>query len=203
MSGYRYALNFFTYVPKVYKGQSDGFTITSNPILMLRYVPPKGTQVNYKESYFKITQKNLYRTVKFLNRAVSWFYDKDLRDLFLEGDNHELIFNADYNKLSIITDRDPYNVKNAMKAIPAVIPIADTGKEYEGIYLYITKPEYCVPLPLYEAEAILHCLSNFSFESKICEVLQEYEIAQRLDLIQDIQHNSTSYNKMILQDQWK
>lgn len=206
VSGYRYALNFFTYLPKVIKGQKgNGFTVSSNPVLMLIYKPPKGVQVNFKESYYKITPKNLYRTIKFFNRVVSWFYDKELQDLYLNGENNELIFNADYNRLKVVTDYDPNNL-TAMKAIPAVISY-DNGKEYEGIYLYINKTDYVIPLPLFEIEALLGILSHFSFEAKMNELINSFMIALQTQSIQELPQNGFSYggnssNGISNQDQW-
>jgi hypothetical protein len=82
-----------------------------------------------------------------------WFYDEDMKDLFVQGENGKLLFNPDYSKLCVSTKPDPFS-DSVMKATPAVIRY-ETGQEYEGIYLYINKNEFIIPLILSDIEDIL------------------------------------------------
>ena len=162
---------------------------------MIKYVPPKSLQnVDRKNNFFKITPRNLYRTIKFFDEIVKWFYDKDLTDLFLQGDDNKLVFNADYQHIKARTKPDKHN-QTAMRAIPAVIS-SDDGKIYEGIYLYINKMENVVPLTLSEVEDILGLLAKFSFEESLLLMLEAYDYAARNNLIREQSlYNDTNGNQ--------
>ena len=205
---YRINLSAYMLLPDVTKSTSKNtFGINANPVLYMRYKGRKEENVNWNDSAYKINPKNLYRTIKFFNRIVSWFYDEDLKDLFLMGEKNELIFNSDYNKLSIITDR---NLKNnsAMKAVPAVVTSED-GRSYEGIILYINKPEYAIPMTLEEVESILGILAHFSFEALISDLLLSFFVAGSMGRITQADQNNKSYMRSsgntnyVTKDQWQ
>lgn len=202
---FRVSLSGYIILPEVMKGNGSNYSIKSNPVLYLRYKGRKEEQVDWNTSAFKINPKNLYKTIKFFNRAVSWFYDKDLKDLFVLGDNNELIFNSDYNKLMVLTDKDPKS-SSAMKAVPAVIT-QDNGSSYEGIILYINKPEYAVPMTLQELESLLGILAHFSFEALVSELLIDFFVAGSLGRIlqpgQSAKSYDQNYSNKPTNDQWK
>lgn len=204
---YKFSLSAYMLLPDVTKSISKNtFGITCNPVLYFRYKGRKEENVNWNDSAFKVNPKNLYRTIKFFNRIVSWFYDEDLKDLFLMGENNELIFNSDYNKLSVLTDKVPKS-NTAMKAIPAVVT-SEEGKSYEGIILYINKPEYAIQLTLREVEEILGILSHFSFEALISDLLLSFFVAGSMGRITEADQNNKSYirssgnTNYVTKDQW-
>lgn len=196
-NGFRISIDLFTYLPRVdyVKGYEHNLLIHAHPILMIKYVPPKSLQnIDRKNNFFKITPRNLYRTIKFFDEIVKWFYDKDLADLFLQGDDNKLVFNADYQHIKARTKPDKHN-QTAMRAIPAVIS-SDDGKTYEGIYLYINKMENVVPLTLSEVEDILGLLAKFSFEESLLLMLEAYDYAARNNLIREQSlYNDTNGNQ--------
>lgn len=188
-------------MPTVAKGYKENqYGITMNPVVYFRYKGGKEEIVDFNKSAFKVNIRNIYRTIKFFNRAVSWFYDDDLADLFMKDDNNTLVFNSDYNKLKLITEYDSYN-SAAMKIVPGVICTED-GKTHEGVYLYINKPEYAIPIPLIELENILGVLKNLSFEALASSLMEAYFFNACMNRIQQsppngYQTNSSNY------DQWK
>lgn len=202
-NGYRLSITACVSIPSVTKGyRQNDYSISGSPVLFITYKPPKGFDIDRKSAFFKITPKNLYRTIKFFDRAVSWFYDEDLKDLFLMGENNELIFNSDYSKLKVITDKETKTFQ-AMKAIPGVISYED-GKDYEGAFLYINKPEYVIPLPLAELEAILGILKHLSFEALSADLLLSFYITGSLGRIEGSGNNYGQYSSSTSSvDQWK
>ena len=196
-SGYRFNISAFMYLPQVVSGYGGVYGINSNPIVTLKYTPPKGSDIDTKKATYKVTPKNLYKTIKFFNKVVKIFYDKDLQDLFLRGDNNELIFNSDYNKLKVITDYDP-KLQCALKAIPSVIQY-DDGKEYEGILLYINTHDYVVPMPLAEVEAVLGLFTNLSFSTLSAEMMLSYLNAKMLNRITEQSQFPSQYSN---HNQW-
>ena len=175
-------------MPEVVKNyRPNDYSIISSPIMFISYKPPKGFDIDKKACFYKVTPRNLYRTAKFFNAGVEWFYDKELSDLFLLDENNALVFNADYAHLKVVTDRDHRN-NTAMKMIPSVIQYED-GNVYEGVLLYINKPEYVAPLPLADLEAILGIFRNFSFEACVTEMLISYFIARSENKINQTSHD--------------
>lgn len=199
---YKVSLSAYLILPEVIKGTGNNtYAIKSNPVLYLRYKGRKDETVDWNQSSYKINPKNLYRTVKFFNRIVSWFYDKDLKDLFVLGENNELIFNSDYNKLMVLTDKDPKST-TAMKAVPAVIT-QENGNTYEGIILYINKPEYAIPMTLQEVETLLGILVHFSFEALCSELLIDFFVAGSMGRITEGDSSMKRGYSNNINDQWK
>lgn len=198
---YKVSITAYMILPTVTKGYKENqYAVTMNPVLYFRYKGGKDEVVDFNKSAYKVNLRNMYRTIKFFNRAVSWFYDNDLTDLFLTDDNGALIFNSDYNKLRVITDPDPYT-NTAMKIVPGVISTED-GKTHEGVYLYINKPEYAVPIPLVELENILGILKQTSFDALATGLMDSYFInacMNRIQQNQNMQYQSSNNTY----DQWK
>lgn len=199
LSGYRYNLNFKMSLPEVIRSKNK-FSISPSGVLFLSYTPDKSEEisVNYKDTYYLITVRNLYRTVVFFNQIVDWFYDRDLQDLFLRGEQNELIFNSDYNHLNAKVNYRTKSNNYELSAVPDVIRDTFTNNDYEGARIIINSPLYSIPMKRTEIEAILGALTNFSFESKISEMLQAFYISTQLDRIKDISKGS-----MPSQSQWE
>lgn len=171
----RMELEFFMYLPNgVYTNpEKSSISINCNPVLYLRCKKNKYVteEWDYMKSSFKINPRNLYTVIKFFNTIMGWFYDDKYSDLFLVDENGKLIFNADYNKLSVSTPRGDYD-QFIMQAIPTVVTLGD--KLYEGIHLYINRSLYCIPLTYQEVSIIFGILKDFSFTNEINNVLLSY-----------------------------
>lgn len=198
----RITIDFFMHSPKMLcqkgKTNTDGslFTLNYNPVVFIKYINPNSLNESYQANdSFKVTPKNLYRVVKFFNKVVSWFTDKNKIDLFLKDDDDNLIFNADYNKLyAIVGFRG--NETCVMKAIPAIVEIG--GNRHEGITLFINKEINRVPLTLDELVTIFEIFRTFSFyEEIICDLLS-YQYAMSVGNIEtDITRwNSKTYQRI-------
>ena len=182
----RLLMSAFMYLPSAYLQYTNSYNIRVSPILSFKYVGPQSTpnDVNYmKDTIYKVTPRNIYRTIKFFNSIVKWFYDENLKDLFLQGENNKLIFNTEYTKLSMVTKPDPFS-NSVMKATPAVIRF-ETGQEYEGIYLYINRNDFVIPLVLSDVEDILSILSNFSFENAASTMLLSFMYSKSYGRVYD------------------
>lgn len=172
----RMELESFMHTPTgTYTGKDRGtMNISSVPLLFLRYKKPKNIteEYDYSKAAFKITIRNLYEVIRFFNGIMKWLFDDEYKDLFLTNDNGDLVFNADYNKLSISTHRGDYD-QCIMQAIPSIVRIGD--KTYEGINLYINTSRYCVSLTYQEVSILFGILKDFSFTEEAILLLNTYE----------------------------
>lgn len=176
-SNSRMELEFFMHLPSLQKNShSDAARVQTYPSLYLRYKknPKISEEYDYKKAMYRITPNNLYNVVKFFNKAVSWFYLDDYKDLFLTDENNQLVFNADYGKLSALTPRGMYD-QNVMQIVPSVIRFGETS--YEGVHLFINTSQYCIPLTYQELGTIFNILREFRFMEEMSALLQAYQIA--------------------------
>ena len=110
------------------------------------------------------------------------------------GEDGNLIFNADFNKLSESTKTDQFN-NSIMQAVPAVIQFGD-GKTYEGIHLYVNTSNYCISLTYQEVTTLFDILRHFSFADEITSSLTAYRYAleyKRFDTNRD-KFNKTPFD---------
>lgn len=178
----RYALEFFMYEPSI-ENWKTVYNINVNPILNFIQLNSGSNKEDFstiKERTYRITPRNLYRTLKFFNRILEWFHDNDKKDLFLINDDNELVFNSDYSKLSLTTPKS-LNEDCVMKAMPAVIVFNE--KRYEGIYLYINKTSNLISLTRDEIEMLLGFLKDFSFQDEIITCLEIMRYSKERNMI--------------------
>lgn len=176
-SNSRMELEFFMHLPSLQKGvSSDTARVQVYPSLYLRYKknPKISEAYDYKKAMFRITPANLYTVVKFFNKAVSWFYLDEYKDLFLTDENNQLVFNADYGKLSAVTPRGMYD-QSVMQLVPSIIRFGDTS--YEGVHLFVNTSQYCIPLTYRELGDVFNILREFRFMEEMNALLQAYQIA--------------------------
>lgn len=172
------SIEFFTYRPNILVNKNS-YTINVNPVVIFRYVNTNNmddTKVSYSENAYKMTQKNQAKIIKFFQNIVDWFYDKDLKDLFLINESDELIFNSDYLHINSILSKGKYDV-GLMKAVPSVIVIEE--KKYEGIYLYINKFDNFIMLTKEDVEEILNIVKNFNFINETASLLSIIDYSER------------------------
>lgn len=184
----RYTLEFFMYDPSILISKKSR-TIKYNPILQLRYLNPKTLTEQFDHTVYKITPRNIYRVVKFLNKVIKWFYDKDKNDLFFRNTEGKLIFNADYKDLHAeLTPQNKYD-SGYLKAIPVVLEYGE--KTLEGIYLYINKIQNVIALSYEELELLFNLLNDFSFQEEIIADLLSYNYAK---INGNIEYEGTRWN---------
>jgi hypothetical protein len=152
-----------------------------NPIVVFRYVNTnnmydESTKTSYSDNSYKMTQKNQYKIIKFFQTIVDWFYDKDLKDLFLINENEELIFNSDYLHINVTLAKNKYDV-GLMKAVPSVVVVEE--KKYEGVYLYINKFDNFIMLTREDIEEILNIIKNFNFINETASLLSMIDYSVR------------------------
>lgn len=179
----RISLEVFMYTPNMMQ-QEKTYTLNYNPILNLKYINPNSLTEDYKKMSYKITPKNLYRTVKFFNTIVKWFYDPEKIALFLKDDDDNPVFNSDFKDLRETTGRG-HHEECIMIAIPAVIEFEN--KKYEGIYLYINSYDNAIPLIFKEVETIFGILKNFNFQQEVSADLMAFIFAKSMGAIEDKQ----------------
>ena len=172
----RIDVDFFMYLPSgAFSGKNRStLNINVNPTLYIRYKPNKkiAEEYDYAKASFKVTPRNLFDVVNFFNTIIIWFFYDQYTDLFLTNDSGELVFNADYNKLSAKTHKGDYD-SFIMQAIPTIVRIGD--KFYEGIHLYVNSQKYCIPLTFQEVSILFGILRDFSFSDEITLSLLSYD----------------------------
>ena len=189
-SNSRMELDFFMYLPSgELRSKGSIMDIKINPILMLRYKQKDylSEEYDYNKSVFKITPRNLYGVIKFLNTTMEWLYTDKYSDLFLMDENNNIIFNADYNKLYAATHKGDYD-QCIMKAVPSVVKLGE--KSYEGIHLFINTSNYCIPLTHQEVAILYGILKDFRFSEEIASVLEAYRYIKDNDCISTVTYNS-------------
>lgn len=185
-----FCIESFMYIPYLTTGVTNKdeikpstYTINVFPMLMLRTIPQNYTDsANFKDRTFKVTPKNHYKVMKFFNTVVGWFYDKSKNDLFVTDENNALIFNNDYNGLTLAIE-DSYRSGKIMQATPIVMKF-DT-KYYEGINLCINNIENTVSLTLFDLESILGVLQNFSWQDEILLLSNLYVSSVKMGRVMD------------------
>ena len=119
---------------------------------------------------FKITTQNIYSLVRGLETAVSWFYDKNMSDLFYM-DNGILQFNYDYAKLCVtITSPDNEHIE-----IRPVVDYTDTDRGRESIVMYINTTDSQTVMTRAQFESIYVTLRDFSFQTEAMILLYEHD----------------------------
>ena len=164
------------FLPTITPTFNGTVSINCNPVLNLRYKPSKTVkeEFDYTKATYKINPRNIYSTIKFFNNIVKWFYDDKYESLFLMGEDGNLIFNADFNKLSESTKMGAFD-NCIMQAVPAVVQYGD--KLYEGIHLYVNTSNYCISLTFQEVTMLFDILKNFSFADEVTSTLTSYRYA--------------------------
>ena len=182
----RMELESFMHTPTgTYTGKDRGtLNINTVPLLFLRYRKPKNIseEYDYTKAAYKITTRNLYDVVRFFNVIMKWLFDDKYRDLFLTNDEGDLVFNADYSKLSVSTHRGDYD-QCIMQAIPTIISIGD--KKYEGVHLYINTTKYCISLTYQEVSILFGILKDFSFTEEALLLLNMYDYIMKNNAISE------------------
>lgn len=165
------------YLPSISVSASNTATVSYNPILNLRHKQSKNLteSYDYSKATYKITPRNLFVIITFFNNIMKWFYDDNFSDLFLNDENGNIIFNADYNKLSESTPRGDFD-QCIMQAVPTIVQYGD--RVYEGIHLYINSTSNCISLTYQEVTALFGVLKDFSFPNEVSAMLTAYEYAQ-------------------------
>lgn len=173
-SNSRMELEFFMYLPTGCNTGQSTLALNCNPVIYLRFKNNKSfvQEYDYAKASYKITPRNLYHIIKFFNKIMKWFYDDEFSDLFLLNENNDIIFNADYNKLSESTPRSDYD-SSIMQAIPTVIRLGD--KPYEGIHLYVNSSTYCIPLSFQEISILFGILKDIRFTNEVTNAIISYE----------------------------
>jgi carbamoylphosphate synthase small subunit len=181
----------------LYQDKLSTYTLNYNPVVFIKYINRNIANDSFKNNEaFKVTPKNLYRTIKFFNTIVSWFVDTEKIDLYLKDENDNLIFNADYNKLTAIIAQKGTETAGVMKAIPTVVEI--NNDKFEGINLYINNLTNVVQLTVDELATIFDILKTFSFYNEMLCDIAAYEYAVKHNNVEtDITRwNSKTYSKM-------
>lgn len=179
--GTKYELSFFTYAPSASEGTGKYF-ISCNPMLFLQKVIKNYTAYTpdqLQRMRYRITPKNFYTTIVFFNEVINWFYDPNMKDLFLRREDNSIIFNGDYNNLSRVTRRG-YFENDVMKAMPAVVADYNGGMT-EGIHLYINQRENEIDMSLDELEHLFGILKEFNFNAEVSQSLLALLYTEKLN----------------------
>ena len=171
----RFTLDFFMYAPYgsfTTKDQSSIY-LNYNPVLLLKYVPPKyaATPYDYSKATYKITPRNLYKVIKVFNTMVEWMYSEKYNDLYMLDENNNLIFNSDYAKLNTMVPVSDFD-SCYLKAYPTVIDVG--GKKMEGVNILINETTHVISMTHEEVALLFNTLKNFSFTQEVSCALQVY-----------------------------
>jgi hypothetical protein len=179
----RINIDFFMFAPTaLYQSNISTYTLKYNPIIMIKRINPNSANDGFQEKdTFKVNPRNLFKVIKFFNKIVTWFFDKSKEDLFLRDEDDNLIFNADYNKLSASVGADSIDA-GAMKAIPALIELG--GSKKEGVNLYINTLGNIIQLTSDEIGTIFELFRDFSFADEITCDLAVYNYIKSYDNIE-------------------
>lgn len=162
MSNPRLAMEFFMYLPHV-KQNGEYYSVDVSPCLFLKKKSTLQQSIpgeRQKLVQYKITPKNIVDVISTINSAVKWFYREDMKDMYGYNDNNELVFNLNYNKLSVRT-RPSKNDGSFLQILPTLVKENDGVGE--GVVIIINSIDNSFYLYREELEAVLALLSKFSF----------------------------------------
>ena len=114
---------------------------------------------------FTITPSTHYQVVSGLKKAIQWFYDEDKPDLFVLNEKDQLVFNNDYNELSVLM-HSPQIYNEHMEIRPCVNN-SFTDRGHEGVIIFINASDAAVVINREELEEIYTVLNNFSYQTEI------------------------------------
>lgn len=166
-SGHNLKIRSFMRLPTVYFGNSTVGTITTYPVILISYDPPKtaGTQqIRPKDAQFKVNPRNMKRVTQFFKKIYSWFDSDEYKDLFIIDEREgKLIINMDFRNTMAKIGSTKYEAQ-ALLAVPTVVEFDSI--QSEGCALAINNTSYTCPLTDLEVESILGILENFSFQAE-------------------------------------
>lgn len=123
---------------------------------------------------FKISPISHYDIVSKLKTAVDWFYDKKMNDLFVVDERGVLIFNNDYNKLSITIHS---NFNQHIEVRP-VVNNANSERGKEGVIIRVNRSDAIIIMDREEFERMYFFLANFSYQSEMHLLLDVLKAAK-------------------------
>ena len=106
--------------------------------------------------------------------AVEWFYDEGKPDLFVVNEKDQLVFNNDYNELSVLVHSA--QAYNEHLEIRPCVNNADSDRGHEGVILFINAMDGAVVLNREEFEELYVLLSGFSYQA-------EMELLVKVDML--------------------
>lgn len=175
---------------KVPESRNDVYDMTVFPVVNFRYVPQKGEYTqDMKMLTFKMTPRNHWKVLKFLNTLLKWMDEKD--DLFMHDDQNDLIFNYDYKDL-IEMIKSNFTDAQIMKAAPAVLSYNET--KVPGVCLYINKTNQMCQLTSDEVAQLFSVIRDFKFQEEVVVLTQLYELYTSGKIQKDFKGSSNSGN---------
>ena len=123
---------------------------------------------------FTITPACHYQVLAGMKRAVEWFYDEGKPDLFVVNEKDQLVFNNDYNELSVLVHSA--QAYNEHLEIRPCVNNADSDRGHEGVILFINAMDGAVVLNREEFEELYVLLSGFSYQA-------EMELLVKVDML--------------------
>ena len=123
---------------------------------------------------FTITPATHYQVLSARRKAVEWFYAEDKPDLFVLNEKDQLVFNNDYNELSVLVHSA--QTYNEHLEIRPCVNNADSDRGHEGVILFINAMDGAVVLNREEFEELYVLLSGFSYQA-------EMELLVKVDML--------------------
>lgn len=120
---------------------------------------------------FRISKKMIYSILRKLEVAINWFYDPEMKDLFVVNEKGELMFNNDYNNLMVSLSSDD----NQHMEIRPVVNNAIVERGKEGVIIFMNRAEYFVVLDREDFEGLYHTLKTFSFQEELILLLNIWD----------------------------
>ncbi len=133
---------------------------------------------------FRINQATHHQVLMGVKKAVDWFYDDSKADLFVVNEKDQLVFNNDYNDLSVvINSAQAYN--EHMEIRPCVNN-AESERGHEGVIIFLNSASSYIVINREELEEIYTLLSNFSYQAEIDLLLKVDMLATKMVIQQPI-----------------
>lgn len=149
---------------------SQFMTVSDRVVLIMKHIP--------SGEKFKINTTSIYSVIQGFKTVLDWFYDKDKNDMFVIGEAGNLIFNNDYNNLSVsISSYDNQHLE--------ILPCVNNKKNdrgVEGVCIFVNRYEASMILTRKELEEVYVLLSTFSFQTEALYLLTADMIAVKGNL---------------------
>lgn len=127
---------------------------------------------------YTVSNYNLIEIQEMFETALQWFTPENKEVLYSKTENGTLVFNGEYNNLSVKHVDEYSNIRTALKICPAIIEVGASVYE-PGVILYINRSSNTVLIKESQFRRFARFIIGFRFETYTSFALQCFGYAEK------------------------